>query len=364
MRELGWQRPLWDPFFAGFVEDLTHRSAWTAVSDGAFGARVQLFGEPGSSPAPAILRWGLPVQTGHRFVDDLAAVPLTGYRLGETRFGRDGRGGMEGVVEQVIDDPTPGRAWTDTRFHARSRDDLFRSLHLLTADAPWRAQVAIEEQLDVEGYDFRVPGETRYDVIDQGEAANYPGHASFRSGLGLLQRELDDGSRITVGLENVRKLKSLLPALDLDHQDLWLRRAGADWRRGSLRAAAYWIDADVDWDRPTTTGNPAPARRTESGREGLILAAGPLQATLETWDVSDIGRRRRLGRRGGGAAAGPGRAGVRGRDPRLDVRPAHRHRHGRGLVGLARRLAARRRGRRRRRRAGAQCRARRPRAPQ
>jgi hypothetical protein len=288
-RKLGWQKPLWDPFFAGFVNDLTHHSAWTAVRDGDFGARVQLFGEPGSSPAPAILRSGLPVQTGHRYVDDLAAVPLIGYRLAGTRFGGDGRGGMDGVVEQVLDDPSPQRALTDTRFHAGGRDDLFRSVHLLTADAPWRLQLAIEEQLDMEGYDFRRPNETRYDAVDDREAANFPGHAKFRSGLGQLQRQLPDGSRITVGFENVRKLKSLLPSLDLDHQDLWLQRAGADWRRGTLRAAAYWIDADVDWDRPTTAGNPAPRRRTESGREGLILAAGPLQATLEAWDVSDTG---------------------------------------------------------------------------
>lgn len=287
-RTLGWREPLWDPFFSSFVEDLTHRSSWFAERDGGFGARVQLCGEAGTTDGPAILRWDLPVLSGNRYVDDLGAVQLTGQRLGETGFGRDGRGGMEGVVVQAFDDPSPALAFTDTRFHAQPRDDLYRSLHLISPDAPWRGQLAIEEHLDEEGYDFRVPGESRFSAIDEGEPY-FAGHASFRSGSGVVQRQFADGTRLVVGLENVRKLKSLLPALDLDHQDLWWRRTFADWRRGDLRAAAYWIDADVDWDRPVRSGNPAPARHTESGREGLVLAAGPLTATLEAWDVSDTG---------------------------------------------------------------------------
>ncbi len=287
----GWRRPLWEPFYSSLREDLARRSQWLAVADGGFGARVFLAGEPGTSFFPTVLRDGLPVLVGHRFLDDVESVPITGTRLGATTFGLDGWGGTDGVVRRNEADLRPDAAFTDTRWHAGSQQDLFRSVHLLTAVAPWRVGLDIEEHLNDEAYDFRTPGETRYSGLADAEVAGFPGRAKFRSGRGVLRRYLDLQTSLTVSVEDVRKLKNALPAFDATEQDLWRHTFAVDWREPGLRAAAYTIDEAVDWNRPASSGNPPPARKLEGGREGILLTLGDglLRFTAERWTLADTG---------------------------------------------------------------------------
>lgn len=295
----GWEEPLWRPFFVSLHEDLTRRTAFLPVRDGGQGAPVVILGEPGTAPWPRLTRGGLPLHIGHRYLDDPEAIATAGRRLGTVQFGLTvADGGLGGQVDLARDDPSPAHDRTDTRWFTGPHESYLRTLHLLTAEAPWRVQFAFHELLDNEGYDFRAPGEARYAEFDQPFQDAFWGHAKFRSGRGTLTRDLGPAGRLTVAVENVRKLKKALPALDKQHQDLWTSRSSLDWQTAAAgrpaRLALWWNATDVDWDRDLESG--AGHRRIQEGTHQGVLTSwgdarreGRLQLRWGRWTVRDTG---------------------------------------------------------------------------
>jgi len=295
----GWERPLWEPFFVSLHEDLARRTAWLPVRDGGQGAAAVLLAEPATSPMPRLVRDGLPLQIGHRYLDDPEAIATTGQRFGQVSFGLDARSGAAaGVVELVRDDPAPAHDLTDTRWFKGPHESYLRTLQLLTADAPWRVGFDFYELLDNEGYDFRIAQESRYPEFDQPSGDAFWGHAKFRSGRGTLQRDLGAAGDLTIGLENVRKLKKALPAYGLQHQDLWTTRMDLDWRtRAADRPGrlAFWsLVTDVDWDRDQEGGG-GHRRLQEGTYQGVLAAWGEAHRGLRVdldwgrWTLHDTG---------------------------------------------------------------------------
>lgn len=289
-----WNRPLWDPFFASLVENLERRTFWLPISDGGQGAAVWIAGEPGTSPAPRVVRESIPLGIGHRYLDDPQAVAIVGQTMLADRYGFDGSGGLAGTVELKPYDPVPDRDLADTRWFKGRHETYLRDVHLLTADAPWRLGFDFEERLDNEGYDFRVPGEARYPELDDTGRLINRGLAKFRSGRGFVRRDLGPAGIVAMSVENVRKLKDALPAYDFEHQDLWLTHAAIDWRglaAGSpVRVALWWLDSDVDWDRGETS-----YRKQEGSRTGVLAGwgdaegRGRIDVVWGRWTVVDSG---------------------------------------------------------------------------
>jgi hypothetical protein len=287
----GWTRPLWDPFFATLRENLLYRTAWLPIQDGGLGAPMVVVNEPSTSPQPVITRDGLPLGVGHRYIDDMDAVAITGQILARADHGLDPHGGLTGTVVMQPYDPVPDRDLADTRWYKGDHETYLRDLHLLTADAPWRATFDFQEVLDDEGYDFAVPGDTRYPT---GDTFAYWGHAKFRSGRGALRRDLGEAGSVAISLENVRKLKKGLPAYGLSHQDLWVNRASVDWRGRAdatpVRVALWWTDTDVHWNRAYPG-----FRHQEAARTGALASwghqddHGRLDATWGRWTLVDDG---------------------------------------------------------------------------
>ena len=293
----GWRRPLWQPFAASLRDELGRTGHWVPVGDGGQGAAVVYFGEPGTASAPLWLRDGLPLGIGHRFLDDPEAISIAGHDVKAGRFGLADDGSLAGTVELQPRDPRPGSDLTDTRWFKGAHETYLREVHFLTAAAPWRLGFAFAELLDNEGYDFRVPGETRYAELDESDPRLRGilwGEAKLRSGLVSGRRDLGAAGALTFSWENVRKLKRALPAYGLDHQDLWHNRASVDWRRTgagrSARLALWWLDSDVDWNRGR-----ASYRKQEGSRTGALATwgkpegAGQLTASYERWVLVDSG---------------------------------------------------------------------------
>lgn len=273
-----WERPLWQPFFASLHEDLARRTAFLPVRDGGQGAAVYLAGEPGTAVTPRLTRDGLPLQIGHRYLDDPETIATAGRRLGAVGFGLTGAdGAMAGTVDLVRDDPAPSHDLTDTRWFKGPHESYLRTLHLLTARAPWRGDFSFHELLDNEGFDFRTAGETRYPEFDQLQQDAFWGHAKFRSGRGELIRDLGAAGQLGFAVENVRKLKKGLPAHGKQHQDLWSNRVSLDWRARAgerpARLAVWWLNTDVDWDRDleSVSGH---RRQQEGTHQGLLASWG------------------------------------------------------------------------------------------
>jgi len=289
-----WQRPLWDPFFGSLLENLGRRTFWIPVRDGGLGGAVYLAGEPGTSFQPLVSRDGIPLGIGHRYLDDIEAVAITGQTMRATNLGFDRSGGLAGTVDLEPYDPVPDRDLADTRWYKGKHETYLRDLHFLTANAPWRFGFDYQEILDNEGYDFRVDGESRYSQRGDPLDPSFWGHAKFRSGRGILQRDLGSAGVVTMSLENVRKLKSALPAYDMDHQDLWVNRAALDWRGQAattpIRVGLWWTDTDADWDRDRST-----YRKQEGARTGALVAWGAadhhgrLDLTWGRWTIVDSG---------------------------------------------------------------------------
>ena len=289
-----WQRPLWDPFFGSLLENIGRRTYWVPVRDGGLGGAIYLAGEPGTSFQPIISRDGIPLGIGHRYLDDLEAVAITGQTMLATNLGFDRSGGLAGTVDLEPYDPVPDRDLADTRWYTGKHETYLRDLHFLTAAAPWRIGFDYQEILDNEGYDFRVDGDSRYPERADPLDPSYWGHAKFRSGRGILQRDLGRAGKVTMSLENVRKLKSALPAYDIDHQDLWVNRATIDWRgqaaAAPIRVGLWWTDTDADWDRGKST-----YRKQEGVRTGALAAWGAadshgrLDLTWGRWTIVDSG---------------------------------------------------------------------------
>jgi hypothetical protein len=298
-RVRGWRRPLWEPFHGSLHADLQRRTPWLPVRDGGQGAAVWWFGEPGTSPTPQLMRDGLPLQIGHRYLDDPEAIGTAGFSLAPWDFGLSAAdGGVGGVVALDGRDPTPSQDLTDTRWFTGPHETYLRTLHLKTANAPWRIDFAFYELLDNEGYDFRTSAEQRYPEFDQFASTTFWGHAKFRTGRGRLTRDLGAAGTLSVAVENLRKLKKGLPVYDRTHQDLWTTRMDLDWRTsaaGRPARLAFWtLATDVDWDRDRSGGD-GYRRKQEGTREGLHgwwgdpWREGRLEVDYGRWTVADTG---------------------------------------------------------------------------
>lgn len=334
----GWQRPLWNPFRPSLQENIDLRTRWRSLPDGGLGSVLVYLNEAGTSPQPLLLRNGIPLFTGHRLADDGWTYPISGLRFGRVAYGRDGWGGSDGVIDLVSGGESEaaqraGGAIADTRWFKGPHETYLRSLALQTPNAPWQFAFGFEEILDNEGYDFRVPGDSRYDSPETGR-----GHAKYRSGRGSLRRSLDDDTSLTVEFEAVRKNKWSQPAYDRENMDLWSQLVGVIWRdatpAGRLRATFFWIDRDVEWDRAVESLTPAIAdRKIEASREGvrLELTGGDRrQAWLgfSGWRLADSGETAAWA----GPAAGPIRA--RGEEANAAAATGWRFANLGGTIGL------------------------------
>jgi len=289
-----WQRPLWQPFAGSVRSELQRNSPWLPVADGGLGSAVYYFGEPGTAAGPRWTRDGVPLGVGHRFLDDPEALIGVGCALNTLGFGWNASGGMNGAVDLSPLDPAPDRDLVDTRWWKGRHETYLRDVNFLTAAAPWRLQFAFGELLDNEGYDFRVPGETRYTQFDVPEQTTFPGHAKVRAGRGTVTRDLGEAGSLTWSFEQARKLKSALPAYGLEHHDLWTKRAVVDWRLiaggRSSRLALWWVNSDADWDRRRST-----YRKQEASATGLLgawgdaAASGRLEIAWHRWALFDSG---------------------------------------------------------------------------
>lgn len=289
-----WRRPLWQPFTGTVRDDLQRHSLWLPVTDGGLGSAVHYFGEPGTAAGPRWTRDGLPLGTGHRYLDDPEALVKAGRAVHPVSFGLAVDGGLTGTVDLVARDPTADRDLVDTRWYKGAHETYLRDVLFLTAAARWRLGFAFGEVLDNEGYDFRTPGETRYAELEDPFQLTFPGHAKLRSGRGLVQRDLGEAGMVSLALENVRKLKSAWPAYGLEHQDLWTNRATLDWRGPAAgraaRLAFWWVDSDADWNRRRSS-----YRKLEGSTTGIdahwgeATSGGRLTAGWSRWTVRDSG---------------------------------------------------------------------------
>ncbi len=307
----GWQRPLWDPFLPALNENIGRKTRWLQTPDGGLGAALVYLNEVGTAPQPLLLRNGIPLLTGHRLADDQWTYPIIGLELGRVSYGRDGWGGTDGVIDLTTSDEGgtahhADEAVADTRWFKGPHETYLRGLYLQTPAAPWQFAFGFEEILDNEGYDFRVPGDHRFDLPEEGR-----GHAKYRSGRGSLRRRLDADTAFGVEFETVRKNKWSLPAYNRENMDLWSQLVGVTWHdatpAGKLTANMFWIDRDVEWDRGTESLAPASAdRKIEVSREGVRLElAGDshrrLSVSYAGWRLADSGETGAWA----GSAAGP-----------------------------------------------------------
>lgn len=291
---LGWKRPLWQPFAGTLRDDLQRSGAWLPIVDGGHGAAVVYLGEASTTTGPRFERDGLPLGVGHRFLDDPEALVVAGRRVVTTSHGLAADGGMGGTVSLEARDDVPDRDLLDTRWYKGAHESYLRDVHFLTAAAPWRLGFAFGEVLDNEGYDFRVPGETRWSEFEDPFRGTFPGHAKARAGHLRVIRDLEAAGSVTLGIEQARKLRSALPAYGLEHQDLWHSRASLDWRGPAAgrpaRLAFWWNDSDADWNRGRASD-----RKLEASTSGAVASWGDaagfgrIDADWQAWSLLDSG---------------------------------------------------------------------------
>lgn len=289
-----WDRPCWEPFHGGFREQLERTTDWLPVVDGGQGAAVVILGEPGTSFAPTILRDGIPLGTGNRYLDDPEAISVAGRDVVSRRSGLGPFGSLGSMVVLERHDPTPDRDVVDTRWFKGRHESFLRDVQILTADASWRLGFDFQEIIDIEAYDFRTPGEIRYPELDVDVLEDFWGHTKFRSGRGMLQRTLDDAGRVTLNIENTRKLKKGLPAYGLDHHDLWRNDVDLGWRAADpadpTSVVVWWSDA-----HNTLDPEDGPTRSLESSRSGVRgvwgcrRERGELAMAYDRWTLLDTG---------------------------------------------------------------------------
>ncbi len=279
-----WQRPLWQPFAVSLPEWLRRETPYVPVVDGGTGAALALLGDGSTAATPLLLRDGVPLGTGHRWADDLWTVPLAGLEV-EVRQGADDWGGVDGVVKMNSRDVDPARSVTDTRWFRGRHGTYLRNLSYLTPRAPWRFSFVFQENLDNEGYDFRIPSETRFGNQQT------RGECKVRSGRASLERHLGDDASLGVHLETGRKGKASLPAYNADRQEIWNDRARLIWRdrtsRGPLQIAFFMNNSGLGWDSD---------RKLEASREGVSVdwRGGEFDRrrvffTASEWRVADSG---------------------------------------------------------------------------
>lgn len=269
----GWQRPLWEPFARTGLEWLKWRSNLVPIIDGGLGASAMILGEAGTDPHPVVVRDGIPVGTGHALVDDPWLIPTTALIATDRTPGPDGRGGTGGVWSLRSEDATPDRAASAYRGVKGKHETYFRSIHLLTPRAAWRAAFEFEESLDKEGYNFTAD---QQDVFAAGSNHEFPGHSRVRQSRARLFRELDPDNRLIVEYGNGRLTKDSLPALGAEHLELWDDSIAATMqaRRGRWRIDTnlFWRNRDLIWgDRADNAVVGENSRKLETAREGVNL---------------------------------------------------------------------------------------------
>ncbi len=290
----GWRRPLWRPFHGTFAERLARITSWLPVRDGGPGATMVVLGEASTSPVPEIWRDGMPLGVGHRFLDDPESWSLAGRDLEVAPVGSWPAARESSVLVLAPRDPVPDRDLLDTYWFAGPHETRLRDVQFLTADAVWRLSVDAYENLDREGYDFRTPGESRFIALDNLNSTEFWGNAAVRSTRGRLSRRLEDGSRVTIALENSRKHKHGVAVSDLDQQEIWRNSTQLRWQAGGRddrsEATVWWTDTDLLVD-PIGGGD----RLIEGAREGARVSWAPpgalvdLDLTYQRWAVQDSG---------------------------------------------------------------------------
>ncbi|MBD3220526.1 hypothetical protein GF314_04720 [bacterium] len=291
----GWTRPLWEPFHASFHDHLERETSWLAVRDGGHGSAMLLLGEPGAGVAPTVFRDGLPLGVGHRWLDAPETVPMAGQQLVRSPSSRPLRGDLGEAIVLARHDPWPDRDLLDTSWYAGPHDSFLRDVQFLTADAPWRISFDFAETIDREGYDFRVPGETRFASLDDLFSTEFWGHFRRRSGRGRLERTLTGGDRVVLSLENARKTRRGVPVYDLAQQELWRNEVALRWLSGRpgdpTTLALWWTDSDM-LIVPTGSGGERLLEGTRSGARATWQAPEApwrLDAAYGRWSLHDTG---------------------------------------------------------------------------
>jgi hypothetical protein len=289
-----WTLPLWEPFFVSLQEHLERRTTWLHVRDGGPGGAAMIIDEPSSDLTLPVWRDGVPLGVGHRWLDDAESVPLAGRVVRTARGWHDGR--LGGVIDLTPQDVSPGTDFLDTRWYAGPHDSFLRDVQFLSADAPWRVGFDLFEMIDREGYDFRLPGETRYPEFDDLQSTEFWGHYRTRSGRGRLIRTLEGGDRVMLSLENARRTRHGVPVYDAQQQEYWRQQIMLRWQTGlpdnTTQATVWWTDQDM----LLVTGFGADDRRLiESARSGAQMTWQPhganwsLDSRYSRWSLADEG---------------------------------------------------------------------------
>ena len=278
----GWDRSLWEPFQDTAVDWLTARYRMVGIQDGGLGAPVVLLDESGTTTRPLFLREGIPVGTGHVLADDPWLVPIQGMRFSSPVAGYDGWGAMGGAINLVLADPEPDKAVSVYRGAKGPHETYLRGIHLLTPRAAWRLNFSFEESLDQEGYNYT---DLPDDIFLGSDTELFPGHGKIRQGSGRLIRQLGDSAELMIQLGTARKTKDSLPALGVEHQEIWGENlaVSASGGRGSnrWRTALFWNNSDVQLGERGTYAGPDPAARlVETSREGILIELGESSALL------------------------------------------------------------------------------------
>lgn len=297
-KAFGWQRPLWTPFARTALEWLGWNSRFAPVIDGGLGAPAVVLGEASTASNPLFVRDGIPVGTGHVLADDPWLVPTAGLVFSQVRDGRDGWGGQGGLVEMQTEDPDPGKAVSAYRGTKGKHESYYRSIHLLTPKAAWRAGFEFEESLDVESYDFAPSG----GALAGGLGNPFPGHSRVRQSRTRLFRNLAPGDHLVVEYTNGRLTKDTLPAYGEEHLELWddglaatMQARLSSWQ---LQTSLFWRNRDVVWGaRADAAVVGEDSRKLETGREGWRLdlhradepadVATGLLLQVSNWHVDD-----------------------------------------------------------------------------
>jgi hypothetical protein len=262
-----------------------------------------------------VTRDGVPVGTGHVLADDPSLLPTEGLVPRDRGAGADRRGGTGGLVNLDTEDPDPDKAVSSYRGIKGPHETYFRAIHVLTPKAAWRAGFEFEESLDNEGYNFT---EDPDEIFAESYPDEYPGAGKIRQSRTRLFRRLSEEDQLVVEYSNGRKTKNTLPALGVDHMEIWddsivatMTARTDSWR---WRTSLFWKNRDVLWGDADTLAAGNEQRTLETGKEGVVLevnrSPGPgledlppltgVTAMFDAWKVYDTGALGSLARAGSG----------------------------------------------------------------
>ncbi len=267
----GWKRPLWVPFSSSMVSWLDKHTHWIPVVDGGLGSSTMILGEATTSPAPTILRDGIPQGTGHIVTDDPQMVSNQGLVFVQQKMGRDWAGGTDGMLNLGTDEKDMTKAVSFYRGVKGPHESYMRGISLLTPKTAWRLGFEFDESIDREGYNYT---ESPDDIFFDGN--EFRGHSSIRRSRTRLIRHLDEDNSLSLEYSTSRKTKDDLPALGAEHQEIWSDGAAATARsrKGDwvFRSSLFWNSRTAEWgDRPVGITPSSNVRKLESGREGMVV---------------------------------------------------------------------------------------------